>query len=255
MKESKQEIIQLFELPTEPGLAGVRLLLFDALKLPNHLTFEIGKLLSPAELRKSSKFRFQNDRLIYLSGRGMLRKLSIEMLKTSADQLVIKEGQYGKPFFEGFEKKLPFNVSNCGTKIAIAFEFTQREIGLDIEVIDKNFAYWEMAGHYFSKKECDLVYSHRDFYRFWTMKEALLKATGVGLVDDLNFLDMSGKMNRLPVNDERLLPFKDKAYTIYTFDNEEIVFSIAVAGAQHSEHFVGSRANKSNLAVRHVYFY
>ena len=233
----------------------MRVLLFDALKLPSHLTFEIGKLLSPAELRKSSKFRFQNDRLIYLSGRGMLRKLASEMLKTPADQLIIKEGQYGKPYLQGFEKKLPFNLSNCGTKISIAFEFTEREVGLDIEIIDKNFNYWEMAGHYFSKKECDMVYSHRDFYRFWTMKEALLKVTGVGLVDDLQLLDMSGKMNRLKINDERLIPFKDKAFTLYTFDNEQIAFTIAVSGAQHSEHFVGSGANKSNLVVRHVYFY
>ena len=256
MKESKQDVIQLLELPNEPGLAGVRVLLFDALKLPNHLTFEVGKLLSPSELRKSTKFRFQNDRLVYLTGRGMLRKLGCEMLKVPAEQLLIKEGQYGKPYLEGFEKRLPFNLSNSGTKISIAFEFTSRDVGLDIEIIDKNYNYWEIAGHYFSKKECDMVYSHRDFYRFWTMKEALLKVTGVGLVDDLNMLDMSGKMNRLSIAiDERLATFKNKAYTIYTFDNEQIVFSIAVSGAQHSEHFVGNKSNKGNLAVRHVYFY
>lgn len=255
MKESKQDVIQLLELPNEPGLAGVRVLLFDALKLPNHLVFEVGKLLSPAELRKSSKFRFQKDRLVYLSGRGMLRKLGSEMLKMPAEGLVIKEGQYGKPYWEGYEKRLPFNLSNAGSKISIAFEFTQREIGLDIEVIDKSFNYWEVAGHYFSKRECDMVYSHRDFYRFWTMKEALLKVTGVGLVDDLNNMDLSGKMNRVPTFDERLLPFKDKAFTLYTFDNEEIVFTIAISGAQHSEYFVGNRANRNNLAVRHVYFY
>jgi len=255
MKESKQEIIQLLELPNEPGLAGLRVLLFDALKLPNHLVFEVGKLLSPSELRKSSKFRFPNDRLIYLTGRGILRKLSGEMLKSPAADLVIREGQYGKPYFEGFEKRLPFNLSNSGTMISIAFEFTEREVGLDIEVIDKNFNYWEMGGYYFCKRECDAIYSHRDFYRYWTMKEALLKATGVGLIDDLNAIDMSGKMSRVQVTDERLLPFKDKAYTIYTFDNESIAFSIAVSGAQHSENLVGSKTNKSNLAVRHVYFY
>ena len=258
MKESKQEILQLLELPSEPGLAGVRLLLFDAEKLPSHLTFEIGKLLSPAELRKSAKFRFPKDRLVYLTGRGMLRKLSCEMLKLETEQLIVKEGQYGKPYIEGFEKKLPFNLSNSGNFIGIAFEFSQREVGLDIEVIDKNFNYWEMAGHYFSKKECDMVYSHRDFYRFWTMKEALLKVTGVGLVDDLNQIDLSGKMSRISVQDERLLPFKDKAFTLYTFDNEQIAFTIAISGAQHSDHLVGSKGKKSvkeNLSVRHVYFY
>ncbi len=243
------------ELPNEPGLAGVRLLLFDAEKLPTHLTFEVGKLLSPSELRKSAKYRFPKDRLIYLTGRGILRKLCGEMLKVPATDLVIKEGQYGKPYLEGFEKKLPFNISNSGTMISILFEFAEREVGLDIEVIDKSFEYWDMAGHYFSRKECDMVFSHRDFYRFWTMKEALLKVTGAGLVDDLNTLDLSGKMNRVSVNDDRLVPFKNKAFTLYTFDNEQIAFSIAVSGAQHSDHLVETRDSKSNLAVRHVYFH
>ncbi|MCF8246998.1 MAG: 4'-phosphopantetheinyl transferase superfamily protein [Saprospiraceae bacterium] len=255
MKESKQDVIQLLELPNEPGLGGVRVLLFDAMKLPSHLTFEVGKLLSPIELRKSAKYRFTKDRIVYLTGRGMLRKLGSEMLKLPAEELVIKERQYGKPYLEGFEKRLPFNLSNSGNMISIAFEFTEREIGLDIEVIDKSFNYWEVAGNYFSKRECDMVYSHRDFYRFWTMKEALLKVTGVGLIDDLNKVDLSGKMNRVAASDERLLPFKDKAFTLYTFDNEQIVFTIAVAGAQHSEYFVGNRSNSNNLTVRHVYFY
>lgn len=268
MKESKQDLVQLIELPKEPGLAGARLLLFDATKLPNHLTFEVGKLLSPSELRKSSKFRFPKDRLVYLTGRGILRKLSGEMLKTPADQLVIKEGQYGKPFFEGFEKNLPFNLSNSGNFISIAFEFSQRDIGLDIEIIDKSFNYWEMAGYYFSKKECDTIYSHQDFFRYWTMKEALLKVTGVGLIDDLPTVDLSGKMNRIQVQDERLVPFRNKAFTLYTFDNEQIAFTIAVSGAYHSEHLVGTvpkakgrkdtnvnKVDSPNLAVRHVYFY
>ncbi|MBK9015698.1 MAG: 4'-phosphopantetheinyl transferase superfamily protein [Saprospiraceae bacterium] len=255
MKESKQDVIQLLELPNEPGLGGVRLLLFDAERLPTHLSFEVGKLLSPAELRKSAKFRFPKDRLIYLTGRGMLRKLCGEMLQVPPNEIIIKEGQYGKPYLEGFEKKMPFNLSNSGSLISIAFEFTQREIGVDIEVIDKTFNYWEMAGYYFSKKECDMVYSHRDFYRFWTMKEALLKVTGVGLIDDLNTVDLSGRMNRIPIHDERLIPFKDKAFTLYTFDNEQIAFTIAISGAQHSDHFVGCMGNKDNLTVRHVYFY
>ncbi|MBK8563869.1 MAG: 4'-phosphopantetheinyl transferase superfamily protein [Saprospiraceae bacterium] len=259
MKESKQDIIQILELPKEIGLAGVRVVLFDATKLPNHLVFEIGKTLSPNELRKSAKFRFQKDRLVYLTGRGMLRKLSSEMLRIPTDQLVINEGQYGKPFIEGFERKLPFNVSNSGNMISIAFDFSSRDVGLDIEVIDKNVNYWEWAGHYFCKRECDMIYSHRDFFRFWTMKEALLKVTGVGLVDDLNTFDLSGKMNRIAVQDERLLPFKDKAFTLYTFDNEQVAFTIGVAGAQHSEHINtatrGKDANIGNLTVRHVYFY
>ncbi len=249
MRHFTEEAIQIIDLSKEPGLAGVRLLFFDVSRLPNDLVFELGKLLSPQELRKAARFRMMKDRKVYLSGRGMLRKMLSEVLATPAVDLAIKEGQYGKPFLSDPTKTLPFNLSNSGNMVAIAFDFGRREIGVDIEKVDRSYEYWEVAGHYFSRKECDRVFNHRDFYRYWTMKEAVLKVTGVGLVDDLQLMDMSGKMNRVEVKDERLLPFKDKAFTIYTFDNEEIVISIAVAGAQLTA------AEDTGMKVTHVYFY
>jgi phosphopantetheinyl transferase len=235
MRSFTEEAIQIVDLTKEPGLAGVRLLLFDVGKLPNELIFELGKLLSPQELRKAARFRFMKDRRVYLAGRGMLRKMASEVLSIPAENLKIEEGQYGKPYFADFRKILPFNLSNSGDIAALAFDFSQREIGVDIERVDRQFEYWEVAGHYFSQKECDRVFNHRDFYRFWTMKEALLKVTGVGLVDDLQKMDLSGKMNRIAVNDERMLPFKNKAYTLYTLENEEIVMTLAVEGALLTE--------------------
>jgi 4'-phosphopantetheinyl transferase len=137
--------------------------------------------------------------------------------------------------------------------VAIAFNFGRREVGVDIEKIDLTFDYWEIAGHYFSEKECAQLFSHRDFYRFWTMKEALLKVTGVGLVDDLPGLDLSETVNRVQVKDERLLPFKNEAFTLYTFDNEEIVLTLAVSGNHFSELQL-RHANATPFAIRHVHF-
>ncbi len=249
MKHFTEEAIQLVDLRNDPGLAGVRLLLFDVAKLPNELIFELGKLLSPKELRKAARFRFMKDRKVYLAGRGMLRKMTSEVLGVAPDSLVIEEGKYGKPRLADFGSVLPFNLSNSGNMVVLAFDFARREIGVDIERINKNFEYWDLAGHYFSSKECDRVFNHLDFYRFWTMKEALLKVTGVGLVEDLPKIDLSGKMNRVKVTDERLLPFKDKAFTLYTFDNEDFVVTLAVSGAQLTE------LHQSGVKVTHVYFY
>ena len=249
MRHFTEEAIQIIDLGDEPGLVGVKLLMFDVARLPNDLVFELGKLLSPPELRKAARFRMMKDRKVYLSGGGMLRKMISEVLGPPAADLVIQEGQYGKPYLADGTKQLPFNLSNSGDMVALAFDFGRREIGVDIEKINRSFEYWEVAGHYFSKKECDRVFNHRDFYRIWTMKEALLKVTGVGLVDDLPMVDLSGKMNRVEIKDERLLPFKDKAFTIYTFDNEEVVISVAVAGAQLTA------AEDTGIKVAHVYFY
>lgn len=249
MKHFTEEAIQLVDLTNEPGLKGVRLLLFDVAKLPDDLIFELGRLLSPKELRKAARFRMMKDRRVYLAGRGMLRKLSGEALSVLPQDIVIAEGQYGKPYFADFANVLSFNLSHSGEVVALTFDFGQREIGVDVERIDRNFEYWEIAGHYFSAKECDRVFNHCDFYRFWTMKESLLKATGAGLIDYLTLMDLSGKMNRVEVIDDRLKSFRNKAYTLYTFENEEIVVTLTLAGAQLKE------AGSKDAKVAHVYFY
>lgn len=254
MKPFTHEPIQLVRLGKDPGLADIRLLLIDVEKLKDDLVFNLGRLLSPQELHKAARFRSVKDRRTYLCGRGMLRKMASELLNVPATDLVIEEGRYGKPYFDDFRKTLPFNLSNSGSKVALAFDIAGKEVGVDLEKIDRNFEYWEIAGHYFSPKECTRVFNHKDFYRIWTTKEALLKVTGAGLVDDLPSIDLSGKMNRIEACDERLLPFKNKAFTLYTFDNEEIVCTLAVAGAHHYENMALSE-DAFALAVRHVYFY
>ncbi|MBI5914994.1 MAG: 4'-phosphopantetheinyl transferase superfamily protein [Bacteroidetes bacterium] len=249
-----KDVIQVVDLSREPSLSGLKLVLFDSSRLPDHMIFDLGKLLSARELRKSARFRFADDRRIYLAGHGVLRKLCCEVLGTTTDKLIFEEGQFGKPYLRDHQNALRFNKTKSGAMIALAFDFSQREVGVDLERIDKNFDYWDVAAHYFSKKECDHIFSHRDFYRYWTMKEALLKVTGAGLVDNLSTLDLSGKMNRVQVCDERLLPFKNKAFTLYTLDNEQIVLSLAVAGAQLSKNAKPIQ-DSPELAVRHVYFY
>lgn len=249
MRHFTQETIQVIDLSGEPALLGVRILLFDTQRLPDDMVFEVGKLLSPQELRKSARFRFPKDRRNYLAGRGILRKMCSEILGKAGQDIVVTEGQYGKPYLKDHHDVIRFNMSNSGNFIAQAYDFSRQEIGVDVEVINKDFEYWDVAGHYFSKKECDRIYNHRDFYRYWTRKEALLKVTGVGLIDDLQLMDLSTKMNRVAVRDERLLPFRNKAFTLYTFDYEEIVVSLAVSGA----HITTTKLDE--VQVANVYFY
>jgi 4'-phosphopantetheinyl transferase len=249
MKYFTEEAIQLVDLSHEPGLNGVRLLIFDVAKLPNDLIFELGRLLSPQELRKAARFRVMKDRRVYLAGRGMLRKLAGEVLGVYPQDLAIGEDRYGKPYFLDFKEVLSFNLSKSGEVVALTFDFNRREIGVDVELIDRKMEYWEVAGHYFSAKECDRINNHKDFFRLWTMKEALLKVTGVGLVDYLQLMDLSGKMNRVETCDERLIGYKNKSFTLFTFESEEIMLTLAITGAQLKD------MEGTEVRVTHVYFY
>jgi 4'-phosphopantetheinyl transferase len=61
-------------------------------------------------------------------------------------------------------------------------------VGVDLERLDATFPVREIAATYFHGPEISAVLQARDeaeaterFYRYWTAKEALMKATGLGM--------------------------------------------------------------------------
>lgn len=69
------------------------------------------------------------------------------------------------------------------------------DLGVDIEVVDPQFDYWDVAKICCSVDEIEFLRSRQSrgpssFYRCWVRKEAVTKAIGVGVVDSLVHLDM-----------------------------------------------------------------
>lgn len=142
-------------------------------------------LLSESEKIKLNRFKFEKDRLIYITARGILRLLSGKYLEMHPKQIQFDYTEYGKPFFKT-DTSLKFNVSHSGERIAIAFSQIQ-EIGIDIEKIKDDFNVIELARNFFSKNEIKALEQVskseviRAFYRCWTRKESFIKAEGSGL--------------------------------------------------------------------------
>jgi 4'-phosphopantetheinyl transferase len=83
--------------------------------------------------------------------------------------------------------RLGFNLSHAKGLAACAIA-TDVEIGIDVELITPRRAGVEVAEHYFSTEETALLRTTQSyqqqvqlFFRLWTAKEALIKATGEGL--------------------------------------------------------------------------
>ena len=228
MEKHLKEAIQILDLSAHPELNDVRVYLVNVTCLPKEVLAYLASTLSLKEKKKAVRFRKDLDRQVYVAGRGMLRVLIGECLDLFPAEIEIIEERFGKPYLKGFRENFQFNVSNSGQFVAIAIHPGQQQLGIDLEAIDEQFEYWEVAGHYFSNDECDGVYSHRDFYKVWTKKEALLKATGVGLVDGLNKMDLSKEVNFIKSDDDRLRLFKNRKYTLYTLGNEEIIVTLGI---------------------------
>ncbi|CAM3349006.1 4'-phosphopantetheinyl transferase superfamily protein [Zobellia roscoffensis] len=161
---------------------------FDAL-------YSYQKLLSPDELERAGKFKFEKDRKTYILARGLLRDLSGRYLGVPPENISFKYSDYGKPHYNQ-ETSLRFNVSHSGELIVLAF-VTQGQVGVDVERIKPNFDSAKIAREFFSPDEVSEVLSYPEaslgkaFFNCWTRKESFIKAKGAGLSFDLTSFSVS----------------------------------------------------------------
>lgn len=143
--------------------------------------------LTPDEVERASRFRFDRDRNRYIVCRGTLR----EMLGVR-ERFVY--GVYGKPRIEGSEVR--FNVSHSHSMGMIAVA-RGREVGCDVERVDPSFADERIPERFFSPYEVRALRALPEgeqrsaFFRCWTRKEAFIKACGMGVFFGLDSFDVS----------------------------------------------------------------
>jgi 4'-phosphopantetheinyl transferase len=126
----------------------------------------------------------------YVIVRGRLRNVLAKTLNEPPEKISIKKAEHGKPYLAD-TPGLAFNLSHSSDAMVIAVGWNCR-LGVDIEsckprsslagLVEKCFAEEEIA--YWSRlTEAEKT---AGFYRFWTRKEAFVKATGRGIALGLN---------------------------------------------------------------------
>lgn len=157
-------------------------------------------LLDEEELARAKRFRFATDRNRYILGHGLLRETVGRYLGRSAKDLIFRRGEFGKPFLE--RDPVHFNLSD--TKDAVLVALSHHPIGADIETMNRRTDHERVADHFFTPPEVASIAASPDgkrrFLELWTRKEAVLKACGVGLMDDLHSLEVGGSLNRMMIS-------------------------------------------------------
>lgn len=126
---------------------------------------------------------------IQLSATGNL--LILELLKYFKAELTLAEiayNDYQRPCFnDGFD----FNVSHSGNRVIACATLTGK-VGIDIEImkpVDLNY------DDYFTPAEQQHICAAQNpdvaFFKYWTRKEAVLKAVGTGVHTPLLDMDVS----------------------------------------------------------------
>jgi len=197
-------------------------------------------LLSPDERQKADRFRFAQDRVRSVVGRGVLRTLLARCAKTEPRELCFEYGSFGKPCLAGnfSDRPLQFNVSHSGDLALIALT-VDRVIGCDVERVRNDLEADQIAARFFSPYERRALRSVPEHLRFgaffdcWTRKEAYIKAIGGGLSLPLDQFDVS----LTPGEPARLLATRPDAaeagrWTIQALDmGADYRAAVAVEGA------------------------
>lgn len=129
---------------------------------------------------KVDRYRFRRDQYASLGAELLLRHA---LDRLGIRTLAYSYGEAGKPYLSG-EDSVFFSLSHSG-KFALC-AVSEYEIGADIETVRK--ADIRIAERFFCPNEYEQIAVQETeegrqalFFRYWTLKESFLKATGLGL--------------------------------------------------------------------------
>ncbi len=156
----------------------------------------LATLLSPAERARAERFRFPHHRDSYIIRHGILRTLLGRYLGIKPEAVEFRYGEFKKPEVANPQDRIHFNDSHSGG-LAL-YGFTRAcPIGVDIEHLRPVEHFQQIARHYFSPREVELLAALpeadriRGFFSLWTRKEAFLKATGEGIGQNLAKIEVT----------------------------------------------------------------
>ncbi len=141
------------------------------------------------------KYRRWQDTQLSLIGRVLLRN-GFNMLNKQFSEEDICYTKYNKPYFEN--ENIKFNISHSGNIVVCAVT-ENFEVGIDIEVLQdikiENFK------SQMTELEWERIVSSNNtknsFFKYWTQKEAVIKASGKGLSIPLDSFEVINNQTKI----------------------------------------------------------
>jgi len=150
------------------------------------------RALLPAEdLAREQRYRMTGDRERFVVGRGLSRLLLGQVLGLPPAEVPLSTEPYGRPVPDApGATDVGFNVSHTPGLVAVALAST-RDVGIDVEDTTRAITH-DIPSRFFSPAELRELHAHTPaaqrsaFFDYWTLKEAYIKARGLGLAIPLD---------------------------------------------------------------------
>lgn len=146
-------------------------------------------LLIPAEVVRYRAYVFDKDRLIFLATRALVRTVLSHYDAPPAQTWRFEIAPNGRPALADMPASGPlhFNLSNTNGLVVCGVSREVARLGVDVErithmssvsgIAESNFAEPEVVA-WRAQPQAD---QQEAFFRYWTLKESFIKATGLGL--------------------------------------------------------------------------
>jgi phosphopantetheine--protein transferase-like protein len=145
--------------------------------------------LSGDERIRRDRLHFEADRRDFTIAHDLLRRALSSYRSVAPDAWQFSSDSYGKPSIDSADPELTalsFSLTHTRGCVACAIA-VRAPVGVDVERIDRSVQIEELADRYFDATEaawlrqCCAPERAVRFIELWTLKEAFLKARGLGL--------------------------------------------------------------------------
>ncbi|MDG1986056.1 MAG: 4'-phosphopantetheinyl transferase superfamily protein [Planctomycetota bacterium] len=148
---------------------------------------EHGHLMSEAEQARYQRFHGDRLRHDFLMARALVRRTLSRYADVQPEEWRFEIGSHGKPSVAATHRSpLRFNLSHTRGLIACAVR-AEEEVGLDVETRARRNDITRIADRFFSAEEVRALRAlpagehPARFFTYWALKEAYIKARGLGL--------------------------------------------------------------------------
>jgi 4'-phosphopantetheinyl transferase len=175
--------------------------------------FELDKITDDvfeSWLKKLPKFR-QDEVLRYRFRDDRVRSLCAYLLLCAGLGRIVENFSYnehGKPSLVRLLSEAEVHINFSHSKSAVVAGFSETEIGVDVEFIRKTYPKI-VCKRVFTSAEISQIEDAKDptlaFFKFWTLKESLVKCIGQGLSFPLKTVEFQLTDENIKCSDKRFI--------------------------------------------------
>ena len=193
-------------------------------------SYDLQSILPHDELTYAARLKNKDQQETWLACRATLRLVLAKHLSIHPQSIIFQKGHFGKLYVA--DSNMFFNISHTNDAFVLALS-TMSRVGIDIEMLNGNEDLPSLIHYAFSEDEatyCNKGNLLQRFTEVWTLKEAFLKAVGIGLINKLTSISGVGKssniINELKLNHKTFLcPQGETASLVYR-NNQKLNFII-----------------------------